>query len=261
MSYGLYISAEGAVSQEFRMRTIANNIANIETHGFKRELAMQQARETERNLIGDDYPGSGSINDIGGGVKTIGTLTEFDKLGAVMETGEPTDVCIAERTGWFVFENMQTGEHVLSRAGNFQVMADGSLVAQSGTTKFAVLDEELQPMRIENPHDPRWSIRDDGALYDPVGGEMTRFAIVKPVNERNMVKLGQNTYRSLDGVEPLADVDRHVKQGFLEGSSVNPATEMIEMIVASRAIETNVKMIQSQDEITGGLISRVLRAV
>lgn len=259
MSYGLYVSAEGAHAQEYRMRVIANNIANVETPGFKRELAMQQARHAERIHWGDDYPGSGSMNDISGGVKTIGTQTEFEKLGTVMETGEKTDVCIAEPNAWFVYRNMQTGEDFLSRAGNFQILADGSLVAQSGTTKFAVLDEDLEPMRLENPEDPRWTIRDDGTLQEPAGGLETRFALVRPVTQHNMIRMRENVYQSLDGFEAIPDNDRNVRQNMLEGSSVNPAAEMIEMIVASRAIETNIKMMQSQDDITGGLISRVLR--
>ncbi len=68
MPYGLYISAEGALAQSQRMEVIANNLANLDTPGFKRELAVFQARYAEAIEQGRDYPGSGSINDVGGGV-------------------------------------------------------------------------------------------------------------------------------------------------------------------------------------------------
>jgi len=261
MSYGLYISAEGAHAQEFRMRVIANNIANIETPGFKREMAMQQARHTERILLGNDWPGSGTINDVGGGVKTIGTHTEFNKLGSVQHTGIRTDVCIAEKTGWFLVQDMQSGENFLTRAGNFQILADGTLVAQSGTTRFAVLAENGDRIRIDNSPDNHWTIIEDGTIYDPAGGENQRLALVRPNVLHNMLKMSQNVYRSLDGYVPLENLDRNVRQFMLEGSSVDAASEMVEMIVTSRALESNTKLMQIQDEMSGGLIARVLRVV
>ena len=77
-----------------------------------------------------------------------------------------------------------------------------------------------------------------------------------------MVKTGENVYR-LDNEGQWRDLEQaerpRVRSGHLEMSATNPSTEMIEMIIASRAIETNVKMMHTQDEATGGLISRVLR--
>lgn len=256
MSYGLYVSAEGAHSQEFRLRTIANNIANIETPGFKRELALQMARHTERIDQGFDFPGSGSINDISGGVITVGTATQFI-LGKVESTQEKTDVAI-DGDGFFVVQDTRTGEHLLTRAGNFQVMPDGRLMLHSGETHFSVCDRDLEPITIADPSDPTWSIEQDGAILE--GGERTStIALAIPNNYKNMLKLGENVYRSLDGQELVAEGETRMKAFCLEKSAVNPAAEMIEMIVAARAIETNTKMMQTQDELTAGLISRVLR--
>jgi flagellar basal-body rod protein FlgF/flagellar basal-body rod protein FlgG len=68
MPYGLYLSADGAHSQAKRLEVVANNLANVDTVGFKRELAIFQAREAEATRRGEDYFGSGSVNDVGGGV-------------------------------------------------------------------------------------------------------------------------------------------------------------------------------------------------
>jgi len=255
MSYGLYVSAEGAHSQEYRLRTIANNIANVDTPGFKREVALQMARHTERIDQGYDYPGSGSINDISGGVITVGTKTEF-MLGKVESTTNPTDLTIADDgKGFFVVQDPRNGELLLTRAGNFEILSDGHLVMQSGKGRYSVVDEEMQPIFID-VNDPTWKITDDGAVQQADG--RTNLALVRSNNYNDMLKLGENVYRALDGFTAVPQTDRKVKAFTQERSSVNPATEMIEMIVTSRAIETNTKMMQNQDEMTAGLLNKVL---
>ena len=77
MPYGMYISAEGAQAQAQRLQTIANNLANVDTAGFKRDVASFQARFAEAIQQGADYSGSRSESDLGGGVKIIGTQTDF----------------------------------------------------------------------------------------------------------------------------------------------------------------------------------------
>ena len=256
MSYGLYISSEGAMSQEYRMQAIANNIANVDTPGFKREVALQMARHTERIDQGYDYPGSGTINDISGGVITVGTKTEF-MLGKVESTTNKTDLAIADDgRAFFVVQDPRNGEQLLTRAGNFELLSDGQLVLQSGKGRHAVLDEDMQPIYID-VNDPTWHISDDGAVVQ-AGGIRTNIALVHSNNYNDMLKLGENVYRALDGFTPVPEMDRKVKAFTLERSSVNPASEMIEMIVTSRAIETNTKMMQNQDEMTAGLLNKVL---
>ncbi|MGL6194608.1 MAG: flagellar hook-basal body protein [Thermoguttaceae bacterium] len=259
MSYGYYVSAEGAISQEFKLRTIANNIANVDTPGFKRELALQEARYTERIDLGDDYPGSGTINDVSGGVITVGTATEFS-TGKIESTGDKTDVAI-NGEGFFVVRDSVNGEILLTRAGNFGVTSDGRLVMQSGRGRFEVCDDAMQPIVIPNPTDPRWQINDDGSIQDGEG-IFANIALARPnsadTGYRQMLKLGENTWRSLDGQTMIPANERNMKSMHLEKSAVNPSTEMIEMIVTSRAIETNIKMMQSQSDLTAGLISKVL---
>src|SRR5271156_6604963 len=93
MAYGLYIAAEGASAQSTRLEVIANNLANVGTPGFKRDFAMFQARYAEETRRGTDYPGSHSINDLGGGVEIRGTQTDFT-AGPMKKTGSESDIAI-----------------------------------------------------------------------------------------------------------------------------------------------------------------------
>jgi len=254
MSYGLYISAEGAHAQNYRLETIANNIANVDTPGFKRELAMQQARYPKETELGIDEPGSGTMNDLSGGVITIGTLTEY-RQGKSIASGNKEDMEIVGE-GFFLVQQIDTGEYFLTRSGQFDMLSDGRLVTYSGPTQFAVCDDNQNPITI-NPN-ARWDVRDgDAAIMQD--GEATRVGIVIPNDYHQMVKQGQNMFKSEAGFTQKEDTARLVKSGHYEGSAVNPAAEMVELIATSRIIETNVKMMQHQDEMTQSLISQVLR--
>ncbi|MDR1268620.1 MAG: flagellar hook basal-body protein, partial [Planctomycetaceae bacterium] len=238
MSYGLYISSEGAMAQEYRMQTIANNIANLETPGFKRELALQMARHTESVAIGEIEFGSGYITDIGGGVHTIGTRTEF-KQGPISPTEVESDLAI-QGDGWFQVRDMSNGEMFLTRAGNFQVDQNGMFVTEWGRSRFQLLDIEGEAVTLPDPNSKTWHITDDGVVHEQGIGRVQQIALVQPLNMKEMVKTGENVYR-LEGEYrdfDLAERPR-IRSGHLEMSATNPSTEMIEMIVASRAVETN----------------------
>gem|GEM_PF-353885 len=263
MSYGLYISSEGAMSQEYRMQTISNNIANLETPGFKREVALQMARHTASVAIGEVPFDTGLMTDIGGGVHTIGTHTEF-RQGPIMATEMNSDLAI-NGDAWFLVRDVANGEEFLTRAGNFQVDRNGVFVSEWGRSRFQLLDIEGEPVTLPVAESTTWHITDDGVLHEVGVGRVQQIALVQPDDLKTMVKIGENVYR-LDvpddtlGYQPIVDEERpQIRAGHLEMSAVNPSTEMIEMIVASRAVETNVKMMHAQDEATGSLINRVLR--
>ncbi|MDR2346850.1 MAG: flagellar hook basal-body protein [Planctomycetaceae bacterium] len=263
MSYGLYISSEGALSQDYRLATISNNIANVETPGFKRELAFQMARHTESVAIGEIEFGTGLITDIGGGVHTIGTHTEFSQ-GPIKPTEVKSDLAI-QGDGWFRVRDMANDEIFLTRTGSFQIDRNGNFVSEWGRSRFQLLDIDNEPVSLADPNSKTWNITDDNVVQDVGVGRLQQISMVKPTDIRQLVKIGENVYR-IDAPEDqilyteIEPTERErIREGHLEMSNVNPSTEMIEMIIASRAIETNVKMIQAQDEATGNLISRVLR--
>ena len=252
MPYGLYISAEGAHAQSKRLEVIANNLANVDTVGFKRHLAVLQARYAEETQRGQDFPGSGSINDVGGGVLVRETKTDFSH-GPLKHTAVPTDMAM-RGDGFFLVR--KDGEDFLTRAGNFLINQHGELVTQYGRQKYAVLSDAGTPILIDPALGP-WRLTASGAVRQ--AGAVQNLAIVEPVSLGDLVNVGENLFRPLADFEPVAANRRSVAGGYLEMSAVRPTTEMIEMIEASRAVEANLNMMQAQDEMLAGLINRVMR--
>jgi len=249
MPYGLYIAAEGASAQNLRMQVIANNLANVETTAFKRDVPQIQARFAEAIVQGLDVPGSGSINNIGGGVEVIDTVTDLSP-GGYRVTGRPEDLAI-RGDGYFVVRNGR--DNLLTRAGNFTITATGALTTDQG---YPVLDTTGVPAVID-PQLPWWVSPQGELLQD---GARIPLAIVRPREPGDLVKIGNNLFQPLAATMPVPFEQRQVESGMLETSGVNPVSEMMELISASRAFESNVTLIRNHDQMIGNLISRVLTA-
>lgn len=252
MPYGLYISAEGAHAQATRLDVIAHNLANVDTTGFKRELAIFQSRYAEEIENGAADPGSGTINDIGGGIRVLGTKTDFTP-GPLKRTGLPTDVALRDE-GFFVVS--RDNELFLTRAGNFHVTAQGELVTEYGGRQYAVVDDSYAPIVLDLQ--APWQFTESGAIRQ--GGGLTNLAIVKPQSYGDLVRMGENLFKPLADPLPLAGDQRSLAPGYLEGSGVEPTMEMVNMIEASRVLEANLNLMQTQDEMLGGLVNRLMRA-
>jgi flagellar basal-body rod protein FlgF len=253
MPYGLYLSAEGAHAQAARLETIAHNLANVDTVGFKRELAIFQARYAEETERGQDFPGSGTINDVGGGVWVSETKTDFSP-GPLKRTGVPTDMAIRSQ-GFFLLQ--KDGETFLTRAGNFLVNERGELVTQYGQQKYAVLADDGSPVVIDPSNGP-WELTPSAAVRQ--SGTVQNLAIVEPASLGDLARVGENVFKPLAETAPVAAGERSVAAGYLEMSGVEPTTEMVELIETSRAVEANLNMMQTQDEMLSGLVNRLMRS-
>ena len=251
MYYGLYTSAAGAHSQNQRVEVISNNLANVDTVGFKRELALLESRDSEAIERGQAQRGDGSRDNLGGGVEQKTTATDFGQ-GTLRQTGIDSDFAL-ERPNMF-FAVQRGKEQLLTRAGNFRVANDGRLVTPEGD---AVLGSDGGPIQLD-PALP-WAAMAGGRIAQ--AGEVKELALRRPQNPRDLQKAGQNYFSAPAGkVQPAAEDERQVRNGYIEGSGVNPLREMVEMIAASRGYETNVRMIQNHDGMTGSLVSRLLKA-
>ncbi len=251
MPYGLYISAEGAQAQTRRLEVIANNLANVDTPGFKRDLAICQARYAEAVEQGLKAPGSGALDDVGGGVTVRQTKTDFS-AGPLKHTQNPTDLAVE---GDAFFQVRKGDETFLTRAGNFRLTAQGELVTQQG---YAVLGDTGTPIVVKPDSGP-WEISAAGAVRQR-DGDAQNLALVRPESLGDLVKVGENLFRSTTDPKPVAPNERRVATGYLELSTVKPTIEMTAMIEASRLIEANINLMKAQDQMLGGLIGRVLRA-
>jgi flagellar basal-body rod protein FlgF/flagellar basal-body rod protein FlgG len=250
MPYGLYISAEGANAQSIRLDTISNNLANVETVGFKRELAILQARPAEAVARGLVMPGRGSLEDLGGGVEVRETKTDFSE-GPMKYTKDPRNLAIH---GEGFFQVKKGDETFLTRAGNFETTARGELITPQG---YAVLNDSGQPV-VLNTDEKTFQFSEAGELLQK-GSSPQKLAIVKPESLTDLVKHGENLFRPTTDTQPIPDDQRRVAAGYLEASSVKPTLEMTAMIEASRVFEANVNMLKTQDQTLGSLISQVLR--
>ena len=248
MNYGLYVSAAGADTQSRRMETLSHNLANVDTPGFKEQLAVVQARFSRAIQDGQDVPGSGSINDLSSGVSMVETMTNYAP-GPVRSTGRDLDMAI-QGDGFFVVDH--EGQQMLTRAGNFQLDRTGRLTTANGDS---VLSSDGAPILV-NPNLP-WVLQEDGFLAQAGGGVFVGLA--KPASTADLDRAGDNLFRPRGPLQRVTADQRHVLQGHLEKSAVRPARAMLDLIETSRAYETNIRMIQNQDQLTGSLVNRILR--
>ncbi len=243
------MSAAGAHAQSSKVEVLSNNLANVNTVGFKRELALLQARDSEAIERGAAQRGTGDIEDIGGGVRMNATFTDFSP-GTMQLTHIPSDLAIDSPNTFFQVQH--GNQKLLTRAGNFHVSNEGMLVTAAGDQ---VLGSDGAPIEL----DPALPFRFLPGGVVEQAGERIELALLKPKNMSRLQKAGENFF-SADRTAELAPAEeRLVRSGYLEMSSVNPVDEMVELITASRAYEANVRIIQQHDTATSELISRMLK--
>jgi flagellar basal-body rod protein FlgF len=247
----MYISAEGAAAQAQRLEVIANNLANVDTPGFKQDVPTFQARFAEAIQKGQARSGDGSINDIGGGVKVMDVATDYS-MGELKRTGNDLDLAINGK-GFFHVKG-DDGKQYLSRAGDFALDTQGKLVTQNGHRP--VLDQ--QGGEIQLALNVPWSMSADGFINQ--AGSIRALGMSQPDSLGEMVKVGNNLFQPTGTTKPLELSERNVRQGYLEMSGASPVRQMMAMIETTRAFEANSRMIQNQDSMMGSLISRVLQA-
>ncbi len=248
MPYGLYLSASGANAQSHRLETISHNLANVNTPGFKPHLSVVKSRHSEAIARGEVAEAEGGVDEMGGGVLVQPNLTQFSQ-GPMRPTGNRTDFAINDEKSFFVIQ--RGDQQLLTRAGNFQFDASGRLVTPVGEPVVSAGGGAI----TINPLLP-YEVMDDGTVYQ--AGQRQSLMLAQPKETGDLSRVGDNLYQSLTPFDQVATKDRAVVSGFLEESAVQPTGTMMELIEASRVYEANVRMIQTQDQTIGSLISRVL---
>lgn len=249
MPYGMYLSAAGAHVQGHRLEVLSHNLANINTPAFKPSLAVLQARHNKAIDDGETSPGSGGLADIGGGVRIQPNETQFG-VGPMEATGGKTDFAINDPNSFFVVR--RGDEQFLTRAGGFQFDAIGRLTTPAGDQ---VLGADNNPIQID-PSQP-YEVHFDGTIQQ--GGARLSPMLARPKDLNNLSREGANLFRTSGEIDDVPVGERKLVSGHLEKSGVNPTTAMMELIEASRAYESNLRLIQHQDQAYGNLIGRVLR--
>ncbi len=255
MIYGLYLSAQGADAQSTQLDVVANNLANAQTTGFKRDLALLAARNPYDMLHGFNSHPPGNLNASTGGTEVVGVATDFSQ-GSLSSTGGRFDVAIS---GPGFFQVSDGYNEFLTRNGAFTLDRTGQLVTKG--EGHTVLTPGGVPVVV--PAEARdIDISTNGTVFaiDEAGvrSAVSQIALVEPSTPDALLKLGSHLYRSTAPVAPAGEATT-VTQGSLETSGTNSIQEMMQMIQASRAFESNVSMIRFQDESLGQLLQTVSR--
>lgn len=248
----LHVARTGLDAQQTRMRVIANNLANVNTTGFKRDraefesLAYQMMTAAGATSAGDNRYAIGL--NLGTGVQTVGTA-RVTTQGSLSTTDNPLDLAI-EGDGYFQVVRAD-GSTGYTRAGNFHLSAEGKIVTSDG--------QPLQP-EIQIPDGAESiTIGADGTVSATIAGqteatEVGRIDLARFVNPAGLQALGGNLYAetAASGAAQVGQAGLEgrgsIRQGALEGSNVNVVQELVDMIETQRAYEVNAKMISSTDE-------------
>jgi flagellar basal body rod protein FlgG len=264
MIYGLYLSAAGVLTSSYRQDVIANNLANSETVGFKKDLPLFQQRLTEaqqrRLPRGANFPGAapfptplGSTNPLleplGGGTFAHPTVIDTAQ-GELEPTGSPLDAAI-EGKGYFAVDD--GGQTRLTRNGQFAVDREGRLIL-SNENGQPLLDTRRQPIRLD-PTAGGATIGSDGTVTQR-GQPVAQLGVFDVADASRLVKQGATLLRPGDQeLIPAANVTLHSES--LERANVDPATELAALMDTQRQLEANANMIRYQDQTLSKLVNEV----
>ena len=230
----LYTAMSGAKSMLDRQSTVSNNLANLSTPGYRADVSLYRAIPvdgpgmTTRTSVAESTPG-----------------TDFTS-GPVVDTGRALDVAITG-SGWIAVEAAD-GSEAYTRAGSFDINAEGTLVTKGGQNVLG----DGGPIAV--PPNTSVSIGKDGTVsgvptQPPRTGVtvLGRIKLVDP-DETSLKKGADGLFRMKDGSTADQSDAVHVTAGAVEGSNVNPASALVDMIALARQFELQMKMISNGEE-------------
>jgi flagellar basal-body rod protein FlgG len=256
MQDAMYSAMFGALTQEHRLDIIANNLANVNTSGYKpdklsfEDTFTRYAHDFIREPITDLkkkplFPRAFLMSNI----RLAGKEIDFSQ-GAFKKSDNPLDVALS---GEGFFKVRTADGDFYTRNGNFIRTAEGLMTTPKGDQLLG----EGGPIALPPGGDIQilgdGSVIVDGALVDQI-------QVVTVSNLQNLEKIGQNMFRIVDGsgaVEQPAPEDTTVEQGYLEAAGVEVVNEMVNMIEAHRAFESYSKITQNSRELDTQLITKV----
>jgi len=259
MFRALYTAATGMNAQATNIDVIANNLANVNTSGFKRGKASFQDLMYQA-LVEPGAPTSASTQNpsgiqVGLGVKLASVQKDFSQ-GDLTNTSNPLDIAI-EGDGFFQV-TQPDGSTSYTRAGGFQIDQNGQVVTPDGylIAPGITIPEDAQAITIAQ--DGTVSVRQPGSTTPTTVGQLTG---VRFSNNAGLRALGRNLFQetessgaAITGIFSQNGFGR-LSQGFLESSNVSVVEQVVNMITAQRAYEASSKGIQSADEMLGQAIS------
>ena len=261
MMRALWTGASGMSSQQTNLDTIANNLSNINTAGYKKESAQfssllyQKIQSKITDSEGNPKP---VIGQVGSGVRTTGIVSTFTQ-GGLQESSNAWDMAV-EGNGFFMVRDAD-GNIGYTRNGSFRLAIGAEGVTLSNTDGFPVLDSSGNPIVFKKEWDvSKVKMEPDGKLLYPDANDVLKdtgikIGLVQFNNPTGLEKAGGSLFyetgasgaaRSED-LNPTLDKSK-IHSGYLEASNVQTADEIVNLIVAQRAYEMNSKAIIAADE-------------
>lgn len=247
----LYIGATGMQAQQLHVDAIANNLANVNTPGFKKnriafEDAFYQAQATKAAL-GNRDPSTSPIM-LGMGTLVSSNAKLFTQ-GELKATESPLDIAI--RGNGFFEVLLPDGSSAYTRHGAFKVTEDGLLGTQSGydLKQQIQIPSDILEVVVDNQGKVSGRSSSDDKLVELGQIELVNFSnpdVLQPIGE-NLFVSSSDTGQPLIG-KPGEEGLGNLAQGFLEASNVKLAEEMVNLVLAQRAYELNAKVIQASDD-------------
>ena len=251
MIRSLFTSATGMVAQQIEQDVIANNLANVNTVGFKK------SRTNFQDLMYQIFSKAGATSatgvqlpagiEIGMGTKLISTQKLFSQ-GDYQQTGNPFDWAI-EGDGFFQIDDGD-GNTVYTRAGSFKINKDGNICNSEGLLLTPAISVPTGTVVITVDKSGQVTATDGKGTMTQIG----QLQIATFINPAGLSSIGRNLFTKTDasGDEIIGDpgVENRgtISQYFLEMSNVNVVDEMVQMIVGQRAYEINSKAVTASDE-------------
>lgn len=253
----LYTAATGMTAMETKLDVIANNLANINTTGFKKDRAnfedLLYRTEVYPGVQDSTQTPTAVGTQIGLGVRVTSTQTDH-RQGTLQQTGRELDVAIEGR-GFLRVLDPASQQPMYTRAGNLDINANGQLVigsAQVGRLIDPPITIPQDAIAIQIGANGDVSARVPGQTELAIQGQIQ---LAQFVNPDGLLKVGENLYQQTDasGQEQLGvPGDQGIgtlRQGNLEASNVEPVQELIDLITTQRAFELNSQAVQAGDQI------------
>jgi len=247
MNYGLYLSASGVLTNLYRQDVYANNLANVETNGFKVDMPTLRQRKPEAL----EDPASPELRNrmleqLGGGVLVGQQRIKFE-AAPIQPTGNLLDAALIDDDTFFQVEfqgaNGQA-ETRFTRDGRFTRNADGALVTVTGGRR--VLDETGNPIFVAG--DGKAEITHQGQVT--VGGEpVAQLGVVRLADTSALIKQGQNLFHNA-GKSSVEQAEQYtIRPGYLEASGADPIKSLMQVTQATKAVTSNGNMIRYHDNL------------
>jgi flagellar basal-body rod protein FlgG len=256
MLNGFYSATGAMVTQFNRLNVISNNLANVNTDGYKQDNIIIGDFEKIFKEVRDNLPLNNNTKEaakfLNRAINKVPIIveeyTDFS-VGNLQRTGNPLDVALKDKNFFFLIQT-PTGEK-LTRAGNFEIDKEGFLVTSNG---YKVLDTQNNPIKIA----PNATITiDKNANIYQNNQKIATFKIVKIDNLNTLKKVGSNLFDFIPDTATLYTTNSTI-QGFLEKSNVNPVTQMTQLIETNRLVEAYQKVMTTyMDDLNKNAIDKL----